>query len=94
MQAFAVLLTCLGVASCTQTCDKSLTLLQSSKALSTSADQEFRQVGCQSGNNQCIVPKDETWVLDTSLDVGELIVQGKFEWDTSKDNLELRACRI
>jgi len=94
MRVLAILVTGLAVASSTLTCEKSLNLLQSSKALSTKTHQELRQVGCQSGSNQCIVPRDETWVLDTSLDVGELIVQGKFEWDTSKENLELRACRI
>ena len=49
---------------------------------------------CQDGSccpeSECIVPSGETWVLDTSVNVGALIVRGKLMWDVNVDNLSLR----
>ena len=38
-----------------------------------------------------IIPVDETWWVDGSMDVGGLVIYGKLRWDTNRDGLELRA---
>merc|ERR1712190_598573 len=37
------------------------------------------------------VPAGETWVLNASMEVETLTIEGTLRWDTSKDGLELRA---
>eukprot|EP00930_Biecheleria_cincta_P056436 TRINITY_DN42567_c0_g1_i1.p1 TRINITY_DN42567_c0_g1~~TRINITY_DN42567_c0_g1_i1.p1 ORF type:complete len:863 (-),score=115.76 TRINITY_DN42567_c0_g1_i1:230-2818(-) len=44
--------------------------------------------------NRCTVPKGETWILDASMDVETLTVQGTLEWDTQKDGLQIRTCYL
>eukprot|EP00931_Biecheleriopsis_adriatica_P004358 TRINITY_DN106040_c0_g1_i1.p1 TRINITY_DN106040_c0_g1~~TRINITY_DN106040_c0_g1_i1.p1 ORF type:complete len:1261 (+),score=170.66 TRINITY_DN106040_c0_g1_i1:87-3869(+) len=80
-----------------QNCSKPLTLIQNLAGLSRTRlidDSEQSVPARCHGDAQCIVPKGATWLLDTSLDVDELIVEGKLVWDVSKAGLELRACQI
>jgi len=41
--------------------------------------------------DHCTVPVGETWVLNASMHVKTLTIEGTLQWDTSKDGLELRA---
>jgi len=45
-------------------------------------------------NSNCTVPKGETRILSTSIDVNTLKVYGVLQWDTSKDGLEIKTKNI
>eukprot|EP00440_Ansanella_granifera_P037063 gb/GFBE01040220.1/.p1 GENE.gb/GFBE01040220.1/~~gb/GFBE01040220.1/.p1 ORF type:complete len:1500 (+),score=225.46 gb/GFBE01040220.1/:1-4500(+) len=50
-------------------------------------------VACAAGSH-CVVPAGETWLLDSSVQFETLTIRGTLEWDTGKDNLELRAGHV
>lgn len=96
-QLLPALVTVWASADQSQQCSKPLALIQNLAGLSRVGlldDSEQAVPARCHGNAQCIVPKGATWILDSSLDVDELIVEGKLLWDVNKPDLELRACQI
>ena len=51
----------------------------------------LRAAGHCARDQVCRVPAGQTWLLDESMDIASLTVQGVLRWDTSKDGLVLRA---
>lgn len=44
---------------------------------------------CASSNGDCVLPAGQAWLLDASMDVRSLTVEGTLRWDASKDGLTL-----
>lgn len=54
------------------------------------ASRSARSIGDCTNFSHCLVPPGEHWVVDRSISLETLTVQGTLVWDTTEDGLELR----